>query len=216
MKKYKDFIPKSDAELAVYAFGYKTNFRKMATLAIPHLTNDDIETHEAEVQHMIDLIYKIDIKKAELAGLVSEKNQAVSETVAKIRRMATYAKNGEARDSPEVAAAGLKCQAIRLELRDLRPTLTIKSNYDFIEIAFNKHHVLPIAIYSRKSGVAEWEFVSYATTSPYIDKRPPAIPGQPERREYQANYTDYQSCISQKSGIVSTVLMGGLKVIQPD
>jgi hypothetical protein len=60
-------------------------------------------------------------------------------------------------------------------------------------------------LYSRTKNSGDWEFVSYAATSPYIDRRPASVPGQPESREYKAYYTDFVNCLSQSSNIMQVV-----------
>lgn len=205
MKKYKDFIPHADAELSVYASAYKQNFRNVAATAIPYMGNEDIEEHEAEVQEMIDAIYDVEKKKADLAAAVARKKELVQAVTTKMRRMAMYAKKGNAGDNPVVTGGGLKCNAVQVDVKNLRPQLTVTSANDYISVAFHKNYSLPVAIYSRKPGDNEWEFISYATTSPYIDKRPASIPGQPESREYKAHYTDFVSCISEASSIIEVV-----------
>ncbi|BAV06190.1 hypothetical protein SAMN05421788_106257 [Filimonas lacunae] len=205
MKKYKDFIPHADAELSVYALAYKHNFRKMAEEAISYMNDEAIVQHEAEVQAMIDAIQAVEMKKAELAAAVSHKNKLVQNTTSRMRQMAMFAKKGDARQTATVTGSGLKCNPVHVDVRNLRPQLTVTANKSHVSIAFRKNYSLPIALYSRKQGSLEWEFISYAATSPYIDKRPVAVPGQPESREYQAHYTDFSNCISEMSSIMQVV-----------
>lgn len=205
MKKYKDFIPHSDAELSIYAGTYKQNFRSMAADAIPYMGNEEIEEHEAEIEEMIEAIHDVERKKTDLAAAVSRKKELVKAVTAKMRRMAMYAKKGKAGNTPAVIGGGLKCNPVHVDVKNLRPQLTVTPSNNYISVAFRKNYSLPIALYSRKPGDHSWEFVSYAATSPYIDKRPPSIPGQPESREYKAHYTDFVGCISETSSIMQVV-----------
>lgn len=205
MKKYRDFIPHADAELSIYAGTYRQNFRRMAAEAIPYLSDADIEEHEAEVQEMIDAIYDVEKKKADLAAAVARKKELVQAVTTKMRAMAMYAKKGKAGKTGVVTGGGLKCNPVQVDVKSLRPQLHITTNDDYVSVAFRKNYSLPIALYSRKPGDSDWEFISYATTSPYIDRRPASIPGQPESREYKAYYTNFKDCISQASSIIQVV-----------
>ena len=63
-------------------------------------------------------------------------------------------------------------------------------------------------IYSRKAGDTVWTFVAYDTHSPYHDTRPLAVPGVPEKREYQAVAVLHSVQIGVPSAIVSAIFGG--------
>lgn len=208
MKKYKDFIPRSDADFSIFATGHKADFRNIVRDAIPYLPQAAIEAHEALLQSAIDAVQEVDIQKAELAAAVAKKNSAIAAATQSIRRMALLAKKSMEGPHATIVATGLKCQAIRLDPKELSPKLKARVFDGQIELAYNKHNMLAIAVYTRTPGVTDWSLLGSTDTSPFIDKRPLAVEFQPERREYRAVYTNYKESISLMSNIVSIVYGG--------
>lgn len=63
-------------------------------------------------------------------------------------------------------------------------------------------------IYSRKAGDSVWTFLAYDMHSPYHDTRPLAVPGVPEKREYQAIPVLHSLQIGVPSKIIMEVFEG--------
>jgi hypothetical protein len=58
-----------------------------------------------------------------------------------------------------------------------------------VKIRFKKYGHYAVAIYSQR-GTGEWEFLAITANSPYEDKRPLLVPGQPEVRAYKMRHWD--------------------------
>ena len=65
-----------------------------------------------------------------------------------------------------------------------KPQFTVEVLGGLITLKFKKKGVDGVAIYGRLCGALGWTKLGTDTSSPYIDGRPLAVPGEPEFREY--------------------------------
>ena len=70
------------------------------------------------------------------------------------------------------------------------PVLTLDVGPDGVTLRFIKKGHMGISLESQRQGVPGWTFLAIDTDSPYLDNRPPLVPGQAEWREYRARYWD--------------------------
>lgn len=87
-----------------------------------------------------------------------------------------------------------------------QPTLKAKVLTDYqvrLTFAMYRHDLLEIV--SRRGNETDWTLLAFDTNSPYVDARPPLVPGQPETREYRARYRDNDQPVGDWSDIISVV-----------
>ncbi len=89
-----------------------------------------------------------------------------------------------------------------------KPVITVRIIGGHITLSFKKRGVGGLAFYTRLSGTTDWTKLDVHTLSPYIDRRPLAVPGVPEIREYMARGILKDQEIGLESNIVSIVYGG--------
>ncbi len=83
------------------------------------------------------------------------------------------------------------------------PVLSVKADAGKAVIAFKKGKADGVRIYSKRGSEAAFTFLAIDTKSPYVDTRPNAVEGVPEKREYYAYLFDDDATVGQQSDIVS-------------
>ena len=87
------------------------------------------------------------------------------------------------------------------EVSTAAPELEFTVNPDGVTLTFVKNGHMGIYLESRRQGEETWAFLAIDTDSPYLDNRPPRVPGQSEWREYRARYWD-GTPVGDWSGVV--------------
>lgn len=208
MKKYRDFIPRADAELGVYAKEHISSFREMAGQTMPYLTEEQISAHELKVQRMIETIQQVENMKASLASAVAAKKEAIATATSDIRRMAMFIKKGNLDGNIYAGSSYLKCTPVRVDPKEVKPEIRATVIKGKVLIGFKKLVPMPVAVYSRIPGKTDFELLGYTNTSPYEDTRALSVPDQPERRDYKICFTDYKSAAGQMSNIETVIYDG--------
>jgi hypothetical protein len=73
-------------------------------------------------------------------------------------------------------------------------------------IEFRKNGHDAVIIEGRRGGETAFTFLAKDSFSPYVDDRPPLVPGQPERREYRMQYADRDVPVGLFSDVIGTVV----------
>lgn len=206
MKKYQDFIPKSDGERVLWLQGYLQLVREAIVHTGVRTGESEITAHEREVQEYIDALVDSERKKAASKAATSLKETLDKTTVKNIRKMARRIK---AHDKGEhmTTRLGIKCKGYTINEAELRPEIKVTLAGTKIHVYFNKNHHYNVAVYCRKPG-EDFEHIGYEITSPFVDERPLAIPFQPERREYMLKYHNLRETVGQPSNIAGVVYGG--------
>lgn len=84
----------------------------------------------------------------------------------------------------------------------MKPKLKVTIVAEKASIAFVKSYSEGIALYSKREGDADFEFLARDSSSPYVDIRTNLEPGKPELRQYRALYLFDDKETGLVSGIV--------------
>jgi hypothetical protein len=75
-------------------------------------------------------------------------------------------------------------------------------------VEFRKGGFDGVLIECRRAGEAAFALLAFDTYSPYVDNRPPLVPGQPEAREYRMRYRKADEAVGEYSDVMSVVVNG--------
>lgn len=207
MKKYQDFIPKSDAERLLWLHNYVENIREAALNTGTSLGPAAITAHEQEVMQYINAIVDAEQKKIDSKAATSHKEALEKSTIKRIRDVATIIKRQGRKDVGTIAKLGIKCKGYAVDVSALCPNIRVEVAGNKVYIYFNRNHHYDVAVYCRQPG-EEFIHIGFGVTSPFIDERPLAVPLQPERREYSIMYNNRRENIGHRS-LVASVVYGG-------
>jgi hypothetical protein len=208
MKKYKDFIPKDDAGYLQFLVVYKQLFRELTAITLPSEPPQEITAHEEEVQELIDLLNKVVTKRNEYHATVDEKEMVKKKVTKSIRRYAGRSKLSVTPAPELIAKLRLVCKGYPVNEREISPKLKLVVAGSCVEVHFTKEHSYMVSIFTCLQGDDKWEYLGFIGTSPFIDKRPLRVEGQPERRMYMAMFTNGVHSIGLESAIPS-IIFGG-------
>jgi hypothetical protein len=208
MKKYKDFVPGPDAKLLMWLMDHLLEFDRLADATLPDMKPPKRELHKAEVQRLVDLLNQVDSVKHMLAGLVTLKNSQKKKVIRMMRDIATCSKRSPTRNPAIMERMGMIYKPVEVDKAVVTPSVTVAVYPGFLEVGFDKKLLVNVKIYGRRKGDKDWEYLDYTSVSPYIDRRPLKVTGQPEWREYCAAYVYNNKMIGQLSAIVKVVFGG--------
>jgi hypothetical protein len=205
-KKYAHFIPRTDAELARWANNYK---EKISVLGLGvGLTPAKITDQQDAAQVIIDAVNRVTLKRQEQEEAIAFKNlvrkrevQLLIDAAVGIKRDPMFTEN----IGNELGIMGSSVEILR---STLRPALKLAVYPGSIEVSFKKRGQPGVTIYTKLRGEEQWQQLTYATISPYVDNRALAIAGRAETREFMARCGNGHLEVGQESDIVST-LYGG-------
>lgn len=89
----------------------------------------------------------------------------------------------------------------------VKPTGSVEASGAYqatIDFVKNGHDA--VIIESRRAGETLFVFLAKDSFAPYVDNRPPLVPGQPERREYRLQYADKDVPVGAFSDVMSVVV----------
>jgi hypothetical protein len=86
------------------------------------------------------------------------------------------------------------------------PVLTVKADAGKAVISFKKGLADGVRIYGKRGSETAFTFLAIDTKSPYVDNRPNAVEGVPEKREYYAYLFDDDATVGDQSTIVGVTL----------
>ena len=89
------------------------------------------------------------------------------------------------------------------------PTFTVEVETGLkgqqVRIRFKKFGRKGVAIYSRRAG-GEWELLGIDLASPFVDKRPLLVAGQPETREYRLRFFEDDASTGDYTPVASVIV----------
>jgi hypothetical protein len=182
--QYEYFIPRTDAELALWAANLHLKIPTVGLMA--GLPSADITEVGDASQALVDAVNKCETRKMEQQEAVEAKelckntNSAILQAIiGRLKRMPLYTSNM----GRELGIVGSN---LRLMPDEVKPVIRLSVTNDGVKIAFNKKGMLAVALYTRIKGTTGWTFLSMEEKSPYVDTRATATAGVPEIREYRA------------------------------
>lgn len=204
--KYVHFIPKPDAQLAVWAANYKIKIRPIGALL--GLTEEQIANQEATADKIVQAVNKVEVKKNELENAREAKEESKLADVQALIDMAVALKRHPAYIASMGSELGIIGSLQTVDPQNLKPVVKAKVYPGKVTLRFNLQKMNCISIYTRLKGNMGWEKLGNDFESPFEDKRPLQVANQPEIREYMARYFNGREEVGQESDIVS-VLYGG-------
>ena len=85
-----------------------------------------------------------------------------------------------------------------------KPTLKAKNLGGYqVQLDFSMKRHDQMEIQSRRPGETEFSQIAFDTSAPYIDGRPPLVPGQPELREFRIRFFDDNLPTGEFSDVLS-------------
>lgn len=207
MKKYEDFIPKTDSGKLEWTINFLRGIREaVARTSGFYYSDKELTQLEEEITAYINSMIDAERKKNESMAANSLKRVLERKTIRRMRTVALLLKRSNA-DESIVAKLRMKCKEQPVDTSLIKPSITAKVIGDTVELHFHKNHLFNVSIYSRYPG-QEWQPIGYGFNSPYLDKRPLTVAQQPERREYMACFANVLIELGQFSDIVSVVFGG--------
>lgn len=207
MKKYEDFVPKTDIGKLEWTINFLSCVREAAAKTnTTHYTEKGLTELEEEISIYIEALRDAERKKIASQAANSLKQVLERKTIRRMRTFALLMKRSNA-DESIIAKMRIKCKEEKIDPSIQKPVFKAKAVKDVVELHFKKNHIFNVSFYSRYPG-EEWIHIGYGFDSPYLDKRPLAVPLQPERREYMARFANVITELGQPSDIVS-VPFGG-------
>jgi hypothetical protein len=207
-KKYKDYIPKGDAELLAFLIQYQLQFMDLAVATIEDESQRETTRHGNIIQRGIDVLLNVNRMKTGLAAAVTEKELVTAEVIKEVRKMVRRYKASATPKPDLIAGLHLVCKGQPVDEGQLKPVLKPKLVAGGVSLGFKNHGLYPVSIYSRYPGDADWQLIGREIKSPFIDKRPLRVAGQPEIREYMALYNNIKHDIGCMSAIVEVTYSG--------
>jgi hypothetical protein len=202
MKKYEDYIPKADAKFMVWTELWIRGFQQLTARAMPHVQSAEKTRHLELARKTINSMEEVYKGKKHLAALVSEKEMLKKEFIAEARAYINMAKACQQLTDEEFLESGLTCSNQTLDFSELRPKIKTAVYPGHVEIFFNKHNILSVAIYCRlPEDKGEWRLVAKTSKSPFVDKTPLQVANRPEKREYSAIFTNVDELLGQRSAV---------------
>jgi ribosome-associated translation inhibitor RaiA len=206
-KKYKDYIPKGDPALLAFLIIYQQHFMELAA-TIEQEADRETNRHAAIIQRGIDVLVNVNRMKTGLSAAVTEKDLVTAEVIKEIRKMVRRYKASATPKPDLIAGLHLICKGQPMNEQELKPILKPKLVAGGVSLGFKNHGLYPVSIYGRYPGDMDWQLIGREIKSPFIDKRPLRVKGQPEIREYMAFYNDAVRDIGQMSAVVEMTYSG--------
>ncbi len=201
-----DFIPKRNPELHGWLTSLKQNLPEHA--ADFELTPARLAEVMALVEAHLEAITLVGHKKAEWKAAAAIKRLQSRTTLATLRKEIARWKTASGAGNGGLAALRLSATLPAVDADNLQPELIATVTGGHVRLRFKKRGAKDVNLYVRSGAKAEWRLLSRASRSPYVDQTPPAVPGQPELREYHAVGVVHDREIGRRSDIVSVTFAG--------
>jgi hypothetical protein len=201
-----DFIPRSDAELAIWLGNHQTQIAAVGTTV--GLLPADITAISDACNRTFGKINDVEAEKQVLQQKVSEKDAAKKEDLALIRGFVKRMKAHAAYTDAIGQQLGIIGTADDMDEELVKPKLTGDAFPGYVRLKFTKKGLDGVNIYTRLKGQSQWNFLARDTNSPYDDNRPLLQAGVPETREYMGIGVIADTEVGQASDIVSVVFGG--------
>jgi hypothetical protein len=201
-----DFIPRSDAELAIWLGNHQAQMALVG--ATVGLLPADITAISDACTRTFGKINDVEAEKQVLQQKVAEKDAAKKEDLATIRGFAKRIKTHAAYTEAIGQQLGIIGTAGDMDEETVKPKLSGDVFPGYVRLKFTKKGLDGVNIYTRLKGQSQWVFLARDTNSPYDDNRPLTQAGVPEAREYMCIGVIADTEVGQASDIVSVVYGG--------
>lgn len=206
MKQFIHFVPGSNGRLSTWAANYKAKIALHGpTLG---LSAEQINDQQTAAQGIIDTLNKIEQKKSELAQATTAKKLFKDNEFKAIRGAAAGYKKVSGYTEDIGRELGVVATGVNITTEDLKPSARLKTEPGLVKVFFNKRKMYGVTIFSKLQGATQWDELTSEITSPYVDRRPLAVDGKPELREYMVRCYNGRDDIGQQSDVTSIVFGG--------
>ena len=201
-----DYIPKNDADLALWLDNFKKKFEAYAT-AIGMSPTDIAETL-AKCTTMENAIKAVEDAKKAKETAVETKNNYKRDIVKDLRAEVKIFKATKGYTSDMGKDLGIVTESSNGDMSNKKTRLSAEAYPGYVLIKFTKKGFTGVNIYGRIKGTKGWTFLGRDTKSPFSDKRPLGNPGTAETREYMAIGLKDDDEIGKQSDIVTVAFSG--------
>lgn len=201
-----DYIPVGKNEKATWARTGEKQIDKVA--AAMGLSADDVTAMKKLYKNVYEAVSACAVAQATCDSIVSENNKKLDDSIKALRGFVKQIKANRNYSEDMGEALGIVTSHHTLNADDYKPHIKALVLSGHVTIKFIKKGIEGVNVYSRLSGEVKWTKLSYDTHSPYVDNRPLAQDGVPEKREYMCIGVKNDKEIGQMSDIVE-VLFGG-------
>lgn len=183
----QDYMKRGDAALLLWHDQFKVGIAAQgAAVGLAATDTTAVTAHNTE--------FHAAVTAATTATANAQQANAAKDAVRKKVEQATRALVRRIKAHPNYTPAigaqlGVEGPDSVVDLSEAKPTLTATAQMSgLVVIDFVKGQSDGVNLYSRRGAETAFTFLARDTASPYIDNRPPLVPGQPEQRHYKAMY----------------------------
>ncbi len=200
----KDFMPDSAQGLRDWAANYLLEIDAIATRI--DWPSASVIALKARLTNIKNAAQEVIDKQNDLDVATGLLEQAKDTELSEIRRDTNNLKSTRGFTSGDANTLDVASGSDDFDPDEYKPPLSAKSLPGRIEITGKKVGADSLNLYWRIKGQANWNLLAAKRARfPYYDTNPPAIPGQPEEREYRAIGVLGDDEIGQPSDIVSAI-----------
>jgi hypothetical protein len=206
MSQYKDWYPKKDAELLLFAENYVAKIEDASALA--GLNRDTFLASKRDAGAYIATrtqVVEAERQLALLRKLEADQTRSMSRTVRAAGKQLRNTQN----INPEVLLmleleAGPATPLTRVAAQ--APALVVSAELGVVYGRYTRHSHQGIDLYSCRTGEKEYTLLGRFNMSRWEDRRPNLVPAQPEQRDYYAVFVDRDQQMGAQSPTVSVVV----------
>lgn len=206
MAQSKDWYPKEDAKLFLFAENYVGKIEAASALA--GLNRDTFLVSKRDASAYLETRTQVlDAQKqlARLRKLEGEQTRTMSRTVRAAGKQLRNTQNInpevlvmlELETGPATPLTKVAAQA---------PTLVVSAELGVVYGRYTKHSHQGIDLYGCRTGESEYTLLGRFNMSRWEDRRPNLVPAQPEQRDYYAVFVDRDQQVGAQSSTVSIVV----------
>jgi hypothetical protein len=179
-----DYVPTADNDFLVWFDHFLTQISTDTAIApadLAALTAANADFH-AKIAHVNDAAALAKQATADKDGCRGNAESLVRAEVRRIKARSTY-------NEGQGAQLGIVGARDSYDLSTSRPELSGTDLSDgVVSLSFSKHNSDGVNIYSKRENDADWQLLSRASVSPFMDKRALLQIGKPELRDYCVIY----------------------------
>lgn len=198
----KDYVPERQNDVVTW-------MRRFAQLLPTHgtslgLSPEQVSDMTGQIDAFGTLAQQALRAKAEARSKVSAMQQAEVETVRAMRRLVRQMKASPGYSATIGRELGIVGPEDSTDTDT--PVLRVRMLGGSVLITYRKGRFDGVYIYASRGADEAFELLTTDTRSPYLDKRPNAVLGQPEERRYYAYFMMADTRVGKQSAIVSVLV----------
>lgn len=203
----QDYIPKPDGDLIAWHDNFKTQVVVLAaTFGLVAADTDALTATNTDLHTKFNASQAA---KATAQAKNTEKSAAFKTGVNSARALANRIKAHPAYTEAFGQQLGVIGPEDTTDLTQEQPTLkAVAVNPGSVSIGFNKSVSSGVRLLSKRGAETMFTLLAIDTESPYIDTRANLVLGNPESRQYQAQYLIGDDAVGNLSDVLSVTVPG--------